>query len=97
MFGSETSKYDFTVMNLVDESFMYRVQNNLAEARKNRASYGAVWFNIIVFLVIAGLAAFFLVSQYHSTKEVLQAKESRKDIPRMDMFWNNSIRNSIEL
>jgi hypothetical protein len=76
---------------------MSRVQNNLAESRKIRVGYGATWFNILIFIVIVGLALSFLVAQYYSTKLVLQAKESRKDIPRQELFWNNSVRNSIEM
>ena len=83
--------------DLVDNSLMYRVQNNLAESRKFRVGYGATWFNILIFLVIAGLALSFLIAQYHSTKLVLHAQESRKDIPRQELFWNNSVRNSIEM
>ena len=99
MFGSETSKCVLTVMsfNLVDNTLMSRVQNNLAESRKIRVGYGATWFNILIFIVIVGLALSFLVAQYYSTKLVLQAKESRKDIPRQELFWNNSVRNSIEM
>jgi hypothetical protein len=83
--------------NLVDSNLMSRVQNNLAESRKFRVGYGATWFNILIFVVIVGLALSFLVAQYYSTKLVLQAKESRKDIPRQELFWNNSVRNSIEM
>jgi hypothetical protein len=39
----------------------------------------------------------FLMAQYDSTKLVLHAKESRKDIPRQELTWNNSVRNHIDL
>ena len=84
-------------MNLVDDTLLYRVQNNLAESRQFRTGYGALWFNIMMFIGIAMLALGFLVAQYHSTKQVLHAQESKKDIPRQDMFWNNSVRNSIDM
>ena len=55
------------------------------------------WFNISMLLVIVAIMVFFLMTQYSSTKEVIQAKESRKDIPRQELTWNNSVRNHIEL
>ena len=100
VFGSETSKCGLTVMsmlNLVDDTLMYRVRNNLAESRQIRVGYGAVWFNVLMFLLIGGLALSFLVAQYHSTKHVLQSEESRKNIPREELFWNNSVRNRIDM
>jgi hypothetical protein len=50
-----------------------------------------------MFLLVGGLALSFLVAQYHSTKHVLHAEESRKNIPREELFWNNSVRNRIDI
>jgi hypothetical protein len=86
-----------SLLNLVDNTLLYRVQNNLAESRQIRVGYGAIWFNVLMFLLIAGLALSFLVTQYHSTKHVLHAQESKKDIPREELFWNNSVRNRIDM
>jgi len=83
-------------MKLVDDSTIYRIQNNLAESRFIRNWYGAVWFNVLMFVLIVSLAVSFLVAQYHSTKTVLQAEASRMDIPRSELIWNNSIRNKID-
>jgi len=86
-----------SMLNLVDDTLMYRVRNNLAESRQFRVGYGAVWFNVLMFLIVGGLALSFLVAQYHSTKHVLHAEESRKNIPREELFWNNSVRNRIDM
>jgi hypothetical protein len=92
VFGSETSKYPFTVMNLIDEGIMSRIQNNLAEARSLRTSYGALWFNTLMFLGVLLIAYLFLTAQYHSTKQIVEPV----NIPKKELFWNNSIRNSLE-
>lgn len=96
MFDSETSESLFTVMNLVDHSALYRIENNLAQTRQIRMGAGEVWFNTVMFLCVLGSIVLFLVSQYHATKQVLQPV----NIAQTEMNWNNppnSIRNAIEL
>jgi len=96
MFDSETSESLFTVMNLVDHTALYRIENNLAQSRQIRMGVGAVWFNTVMFLVVVGSVVLFLIGQYHATKQVLQPV----NIAQTEMNWNNSgrsIRNAIEL
>jgi large-conductance mechanosensitive channel len=83
-----------TMNHLVDNSIINRIQVNLAESRQIRMGYGAFWFNTIIFLGVVGISLLFMVSQYHSSKQVLQPV---KNIPKTELIWNNSIRNSIEL
>jgi K+ transporter len=86
-----------TIMRLVDDGTLLRVQNNLLQSKNIQNLHGSWWFNISMLIVIAAIMIFFLMTQYSSTKEVIQAKESRKDIPRQELTWNNSVRNHIEL
>jgi hypothetical protein len=79
-------------LQLVDETMLYRIHNNLAETRVVRNSYGALWFNTLMFLGVVGFVVFFLVTQYHSSKEVLQPV----NIPKTDLAWNNPVRNAID-
>jgi hypothetical protein len=84
-------------MRLVDDMTLLRVQNNLLESRQIKDLHGSWWFNILMFFSIIGVIIFFLITQYNSTRTVLEARESRKDIPRQELTWNNAIRNNIEL
>lgn len=84
-------------MKLVDDITLLRVQNNLLESRQIQDLHGSWWFNILMFMSIIGVIIFFLITQYNSTKGILEAKETRKDIPRQELTWNNAIRNNIEL
>jgi hypothetical protein len=93
MFGIETSKCTFTVMeHFVDDSFMYKIQNNLAQSRKIRMGYGSLWFNTILFLLMIVGLFHFLYWQYKSTTSIIKPI----NIPKTELIWNNSIRNSIE-
>lgn len=94
MFGSETSKSGLTTMNhLIDSSLVDRIQVNLAESRQIQSGHGAMWFNILMFLVVVGGALSFLAIQYHHSKLVVQPV----NIQKRELIWNNSIRNNIEL
>ena len=79
-------------MNLLDEGIIHRVQNNLAESRQIRMSYGALWFNTLMFIGVIAISYIFLSLQYHSTKLVIQPV----NIPKTELIWNNSIRNAID-
>jgi hypothetical protein len=79
-------------MNLLDEGIIHRVQNNLAESRQIRMSYGALWFNTLMFIGVIAISYAFLTLQYHSTKHVIQSV----NIPKTELIWNNSIRNAID-
>jgi hypothetical protein len=84
-------------MKLIDESALYRIQNNLAESRHVRSWYGAAWFNTFMLITIVGIMVSFLYFQYYATREVLHSESTRKNIPPTDFIWNNSIRNNIDL
>ena len=87
-----------TIMqNLVDEFTLLRVRNNLLQSKNIQNLHGSWWFNVAMLLVIAVITVFFLMTQYSTTKDVIQAKESRKDIPRQELTWNNAVRNHIDL
>ena len=79
-------------MNLLDDGIIHRVQNNLAESRQIRMSYGALWFNTLMFIGVIAISYVFLSLQYHSTKHVIQPV----NIPKTELIWNNSIRNAID-
>jgi len=83
--------------DLVDEFTLLRVRNNLLQSKNIQNLHGSWWFNIAMLIVISAVMVFFLMTQYSSTKEVIQAKESRKDIPRQELTWNNAVRNHIDL
>lgn len=94
MFGSESSNSVLSTMDhLVDSSIVSRIQVNLAESRFIRNSYGALWFNTLMFLLVIGGVLTFLVVQYHHAKPVVQPV----NIPKQEYIWNNSIRNNIEI
>jgi hypothetical protein len=87
-----------TIMqNLVDEFTLLRVRNNLLQSKNIQNLHGSWWFNVAMLLVIAAIAVFFLTTQYSSTKTIIEAKETRKDIPRQELTWNNAVRNHIDL
>jgi K+ transporter len=85
------------MQGLVDESTLLRIRNNLLQSKAIQNLHGSWWFNVGIILVIAAVMVTFLYTQYTSTSFVLQAKESRKDIPRQELTWNNSVRNHIDL
>ena len=78
--------------HLLDEGIVSRIQNNLAESRQIRMGYGALWFNISIFLLVLAITYVFLASQYHATKQVIQPV----NIPKTELIWNNTIRNAID-
>jgi hypothetical protein len=83
--------------DLVDESTLLRIRNNLLQTKAIQNLHGSWWFNIALLVIVAAIMVMFLMAQYDSTKLVLQARESRKDIPRQELTWNNSVRNHIDL
>jgi len=83
--------------DLVDESTLLRIRNNLLQSKAIQNLHGSWWFNAAMLLVIVAIMGTFLYTQYTSTSIVLTAKESRKDIPRQELTWNNSVRNHIDL
>ena len=85
------------MQGLVDESTLLRVRNNLLQSKAIQNLHGSWWFNVGIILVIVAIMGTFLYTQYTSTSFVLQTKESRKDIPRQELTWNNSVRNHIDL
>lgn len=85
-------------MKLVDDFTLKRIQNNLLESREIQNLHGSWWFNTFMFLCILGLAFTFMYFQYTSTRYIIQAEETRKDIPMQGFAWNNpGIRNAIDL
>jgi len=85
------------MQGLVDESTLLRVRNNLLQSKAIQNLHGSWWFNVGILLLIGSIMTTFLYTQYTSTSFVLKAKESRKDIPRQELTWNNSVRNHIDL
>jgi hypothetical protein len=83
--------------DLVDESTLLRIRNNLLQSKAIQNLHGSWWFNVAILLAITAIMAAFLYSQYTSTSFILKAKESRKDIPVQELTWNNSVRNHIDL
>jgi hypothetical protein len=83
--------------DLVDESTLLRIRNNLLQSKAIQNLHGSWWFNVAILMAITAIMVTFLYSQYTSTSFILQAKESRKDIPRQELTWNNSVRNHIDL
>jgi hypothetical protein len=85
-------------MKLIDDFTLKRIQNNLLESREIQNLHGSWWFNLLMFLFIAGIFVFFMYFQYVSTSHVLKSEETRKNIPMTEFAWNNSaIRNAIDL
>lgn len=70
---------------MFDEGILHRIESNLAHSRQIRTGYGALWFNTLMFLAVLGSVVLFLVTQYHTSKEVLQPM----NIERKELAWNN--------
>ena len=83
--------------DLVDESTLLRIRNNLLQSKAIQNLHGSWWFNAAMLVCISAVMLAFLYTQYTSTSFILKSKESRKDIPRQELTWNNSVRNHIEL
>lgn len=74
-----------------------RVQNNLLQSKNIQNLHGSWWFNLMMFVVMIGVFVFFLSNQYTSTKYIIEAEATRKDIPYQASTFNNAVRNRIEL
>lgn len=79
--------------HLLDNGILNRIEINLAESRNIRAGHGNIWFNVLCLAIVVGSALMFMVTQYHSSKLVIQPV----DIPKKELIWNNSIRNRIDM
>jgi hypothetical protein len=84
-------------MRLVDDGTLLRVQNNLLHSKNIQNLHGSVWFNVIIFILVVAVFTFFLTTQYKSTKYIIEAEATRKDIPFKENSFNNAVRNRIEL
>ncbi len=72
---------------------MNRIEINLAESRNLKMNHGNIWFNVLCFLIIIVSAIGFMITQYQTTKMVIQPV----NIPKTELIWNNSIRNRIDM
>jgi hypothetical protein len=86
-----------TIMRLVDDGTLLRVQNNLLQSKNIQNLHGSWWFNVLVFLLVAGIFVFFLSTQYTSTKYIIEAEATRRDIPFKENSFNNAVRNRIDM
>jgi len=86
-----------TIMRLVDDGTLMRVQNNLLHSKNIHNLHGSWWFNVLMFLLVAGIFIFFLQTQYTSTKYIIEAEATRKDIPFKENSFNNAVRNRIDM
>lgn len=84
-------------MHLVDDGTLMRVQNNLLQSKSIQNLHGSWWFNLMMFVMMIGVFAYFLMNQYTSTKYIIEAEATRKDIPYQASTFNNAVRNRIEL
>jgi len=86
-----------TIMRLVDDGTLLRVQNNLLQSKNIQNLHGSWWFNVLMFFLVAGIFVFFLSTQYTSTKYIIEAEATRKDIPFKENSFNNAVRNRIDM
>ena len=84
-------------MRLVDDGTLLRVQNNLLQSKNIQNLHGSWWFNVLVFLLVSGIFVFFLSTQYTSTKYIIEAEATRRDIPFKENSFNNAVRNRIDM
>lgn len=84
-------------MRLVDDGTLLRVQNNLLQSKNIQNLHGSWWFNIFILLLVLLLFVFFMMNQYSTTKLVIQAEATRKDIPFKENSFNNAVRNRIDM
>jgi hypothetical protein len=84
-------------MRLVDDGTLLRVQNNLLHSKNIQNLHGSVWFNVIIFILVVAVFTFFLTTQYKSTKYIIEAEATRKDIPFKENSFNNAVRNRIDM
>jgi cytochrome c biogenesis protein ResB len=74
-------------MHLVDDGTLLRVQNNLIQSKNIQNLHGSWWFNALMLILVVAIFLFFLSNQYTSTKYIIEAEATRKDIP----FKENSL------
>jgi hypothetical protein len=86
-----------TIMRLVDDGTLLRVQNNLLQSKNIQNLHGSWWFNVLMFFLVAGIFIFFLSTQYTSTKYIIEAEATRKDIPFKENSFHNAVRNRIDM
>jgi hypothetical protein len=84
-------------MHLVDDGTLLRVQNNLLHSKNIQNLHGSWWFNAFMFILVATIFVFFLMNQYTSTKYIIQAEATRKDIPFKENSFHNAVRNRIDM
>jgi len=84
-------------MRLVDDGTLMRVQNNLIQSKTIQNLHGSWWFNALMFVLMIAVFLYFLMNQYTSTKYVIEAEATKKDIPFQPNTFNNAVRNHIEL
>lgn len=86
-----------TIMHLVDDGTLMRVQNNLIQSKNIQNLHGSWWFNALMFVLLVTVFVYFLMNQYTSTKYVIEAEATKMDIPFQPNTFNNAVRNRIEL
>ena len=86
-----------TIMHLVDDGTLMRVQNNLIQSKNIQNLHGSWWFNLLVLGILITVFVYFLMNQYASTKYVIEAEATKIDIPFQPNTFNNAVRNRIEL
>lgn len=86
-----------TIMRLVDDGTLLRVQNNLLHSKNVQNLHGSWWFNALMLILVAAIFMFFLSTQYTSTKYIIEAEATRKDIPFKENSFNNAVRNHIDM
>jgi hypothetical protein len=86
-----------TIMHLVDDGTLMRVQNNLIQSKNIQNLHGSWWFNILMFVLLITVFVYFLMNQYTSTKYIIEAEATKMDIPFQPNTFNNAVRNRIEL
>jgi len=86
-----------TIMHLVDDGTLMRVQNNLLQSKNIQNLHGSWWFNLLVLGILITVFVYFLMNQYASTKYVIEAEATKIDIPFQPNTFNNAVRNRIEL
>jgi cytochrome c biogenesis protein ResB len=84
-------------MHLVDDGTLLRVQNNLIQSKNIQNLHGSWWFNALMLILVVGIFLFFLSNQYTSTKYIIEAEATRKDIPFKENSFHNAVRNRIDM
>jgi len=84
-------------MHLVDDGTLLRVQNNLIQSKNIQNLHGSWWFNALMLILVVAIFLFFLSNQYTSTKYIIEAEATRKDIPFKENSFHNAVRNRIDM